>query len=165
MVDCPGACRDFGCQLLWGGGSVFSIKLNTEIAVRAAGVMTGGQDNATDGTVFNDDMRWGGRWQNAVLSDDNASELVGNGYFKNGLNRAIIVIPAIAADNQCFPFKIFKAVKDGLNKIFNIVLLFNNRYFFSKSWCAECLVGVRFCFYSGNINLKLPLFSWWRITL
>ena len=82
------------------GPAIADIVLDAEIAVRAAGIVAGGEDDAAEGLAAADHAGGGGRRQEAALADQHPAEAVGGRHLEHGLDDLAVVVAAVAADHE-----------------------------------------------------------------
>ena len=80
--------------------AIRGVELDAEIAVRPAGVMARGEDDAAEGLVLADDAGCGGGRENAARADEKAADAVRRRDADHGLDRFRIVVASVAADNE-----------------------------------------------------------------
>jgi hypothetical protein len=85
---------------LRGGTAVGAVELDAEVALRATGVVAGGEDDAAVGSVLADQARGGGGRQQAIPGDDHPLEAVRRRHRQDALYRLAIVVASVTADYQ-----------------------------------------------------------------
>ena len=116
--------------------AVVHIEFNAEVAVRPARVVTGRENHAAKCAVFANDMRYGGRGQDAVLTDEDAREALRHRHFDDQLNRGVVVKATVAADHQRFAGKAVFGLDRRENRgdeVRQIVRLLKHGYFFAQT--------------------------------
>jgi len=92
-------------EKLLGGSAVLAVVFDTKVLVGSSGVVGGGENKGPKGflplrTLLTDDCGDSRCGEEAVLSDPDAVDAVGDGNFGDGLNCGIVEEPAITADEE-----------------------------------------------------------------
>ena len=127
--------------------AVAGVVFDSEVALRAAGIVAGGQDDAAEGPGPADNTGDRRRREYAVLTDQDPAETVGGGDFENDLDGFAVIKASVAAHYQGLAMIARQRIEDGLDEIFQVVRLLEDRDLFPKSGCARALVVERFCGY------------------
>ena len=130
-------------DLLGRRAAVADIVLDAEIALRAAGIVAGGEDDPAVGADRADQRRDRRRRQDAALADDDAAEAVGDGDAHDGLDRLAIVIAPVAAGHQRLAGKAFERIEDRLDEVLDVVRLPEHRRLLAQARGAGLLVEIR----------------------
>ena len=109
-------------DFLGGRPAIAGVVFDAEIAVRAARIVAGAENDAAERAEFPNEVRGGGRRQYAAASDQNAAETIGERHFDDDLDRFAIEEAPVAADHESLAFKAFEAIEDRLHEIFEIAL-------------------------------------------
>jgi hypothetical protein len=141
-------------QLLRCGAAVAGVVFDAEVAVRAAGVMTGRENDAAEGAVLADHATGRGRGQDAALPQQHTREAVGGRHFQDDLDRAAIMETAVAAKHQCFPCGVAERVEHALDEVFEITMLLEDRDLLAQSGSPRALAGDRGRCYSLDCHVR-----------
>ena len=120
---------------------------DAEVAVRAAGIVAGGEDNAAEGPRPADDAGGRRRREYSVLTDQDPSETVGGGDFENDLDGFAVVKSPVTAHYQGLALIACQRIEDRLDKILQVVGLLEDRDLFPQAGSARALVVEWFCGY------------------
>jgi hypothetical protein len=105
--------------------------------------VAGGQDDATKGLPFADHGAGCRGGQNAVTTDQHAAKTGRCRHAQDGLDGDIVVIAAIATEDQRLPLLAAQRVENGLDEILEIPRLLKYRHFLSQPGCPRLLAGER----------------------
>ncbi len=108
-------------KLFGRGAAIGGIELDAEVALGAAGVVAGREDDAALGGVFADHGRGGWGGEQAVAADQHATDAVGCRHADDGLDCLAVVIAAVTADHQGAALEIGHHIEDGLDKVLQVV--------------------------------------------
>jgi len=126
--------------LLRGRAAVRCVVLDAEVAIWAARVVAGRQNDAAEGAAFADEVRGRGRRQDAAAAHDDPAEAVGGRHLHGGLDRLAVEVAAIAADHQRLAPEAVEAVEDRLDEILDVTRLLEVRHLLAQSGGAGLLV-------------------------
>jgi hypothetical protein len=82
------------------GTAVAGVVFDSEVAIRSAGIVAGGEDDAAEGAAFADDAGCRRCGEDTVLSHQNLPEAVGRRHFQYDLDGFTVVEAAVAAHHQ-----------------------------------------------------------------
>ena len=99
------------------------VELDAEIAVLAARVVAGGQNNAEIGLVMADDVRSGRRGQEPVFAEQHQLRALRHRHFQDNGNRFIAVIAAIATEDERLARHSAERGENRLDKTLGVVRL------------------------------------------
>ena len=105
--------------------------------------MARGKDNAAERPVFPDKAARCRRRQNAVLADHDLAETVGCRHFENDLYGNGIEKTSVPSQNKGLALITGYGIENGLDEIFQIMRLTENRHGFPQSGCPRILVFER----------------------
>ena len=130
----------FGGMLRRGlpGGEV---ELDAEIAVLAARVVAGGQNNAEIRLIVADDVRSGRRGQEAVFAEQHQFRALRHRHFQHNGNRFIAVIAAIATDDYRLARHSAERDENRLDKTLGVVRLLIMWHRLAQPGSSRTLVG------------------------
>ena len=111
-LDQQGAGVDRLGHALGRGAAVAGVVLDAEVAVRTAGIMRGGEDEAAEGAARADHAGGGGRREEAALPHQHAGEAMRRRHLENGLDRFAVEVAAVAADDEGLPGDVAQRVED-----------------------------------------------------
>ena len=98
--DGPGVGEDRVGDLLGRRAAIADIVLDAEIAVRPAGIVAGGEDDAAECLAAADHAGGGRSGEEAALPDQHPAEAVGGGHPDHLLHDLAVVVAAVAADHE-----------------------------------------------------------------
>ena len=101
--------------------------------------MAGRQDDAAIGLAFADEVGRCRRRQQSVLCDDDALKPVGGCHADDGLDRAIVEVPSVAAQHQRLAGKAADRIEGCLGEVFQEVRLHEDRGLLAQARCARLL--------------------------
>src|SRR3972149_8463141 len=116
--------------------------------------MAGRQYEAAKGMVFTYQAGHGGCREQSVFSDDDLAKAVGRGHFHYGLDGNQIIVTAVAPQYQRSVMEVFKAVKNGLDKTFQVMGLLKNRDLLTQARCAGFLPLKGCCVDGEDIHIS-----------
>ena len=140
-VDRLAAGEDRVGDLLGRRAARADVVLDAEIAVRAAGVVAGRQDDAAEGAEVTDEGGGGRGRQNSALADHDAAEPVGRRHLGHDLDRLAIEEAAVAAQNQRLAVKALERIEDRLDEILQIVRGLEDGDLLAQTRRAGLLIG------------------------
>ena len=132
------------------------IVFDAEIAVRAARIVAGGEDDAAESAEMADEPRDRRRRQDAALADHDPAEAVGGGDLRHDLDRLAVEEAPVAADHQRLAVEAFERIEDRLDEILKISRLLEDGHFLAQTRSAGLLVGKRFCRDGFDHGRRLP---------
>ena len=141
-VDDLGALVDGVGDLFRRRAAIADIVLDAEVFGRAAGIVAGRQHDAAEGLVFADDVRGGGRRQDAALADHHLAEAIGGGHLDGDLDDFAVVVAAVAADHQALALIAFERIEDRLDEVLGIVRLLEYGNLLAEAGRARLLVRI-----------------------
>ncbi len=158
----PGMGEDRLGDLFRRRTAVGSVVFDAEVLVRTTGIMAGRQDDPPERLVLADDTGRRRRRQDTALAHQDPAETVGRRHPEDDLNGFVVVVAAIAAENQRLATIAFEGIENRLNEILQVVRLLENLHFLTKPGGSRLLTPERFCLNSLDSHLEIPL--WPRIT-
>ena len=117
------------------------VELDAEIAVLAARIVAGGQNNAEIGLVMADDVRGGRRRKQAVLAEQHQLRALRHRHFQDNSDRLIAVIATIATDDNRLARNPAERGENGLNKTLGVVRLLIVRHRLAQPGRTGALVS------------------------
>src|SRR6185437_15242822 len=149
-LDRLGAGKNRVGDLLRRRPAIADIVLDAEIPVRAARIVRGGEDDATERLVMADLMAEAWRRQQSPLPHQGPPEAIGRRNADDALDGDVVEIAAVAADYQRLALEALKAVEDRLHEIFDIVALLEYRHPLAQAGGSGLLVRI-----GRGLNLQL----------
>ena len=143
LTDRQGARVDRLGDLLRGRAAVGGVELDAEVAVRAARVVAGREDDAAGSGVLADHAGGGRGGEDAALADQAARHAVGGGHAQDHLDRLAVVEAPVAADHQGAAAQRVLGVEDALHEVFQVVLALEHADLFAQARGAGLLVVKR----------------------
>ena len=113
------------------------------------------EDEAAVGVVLQHQVRAGRGGKKAVLSDDEFFNAVCCRHLDEFLDGGLVIITAVAADNEDFSLHVADSIKNTLDEILEVIRLHHDFCFFTEAAGSHFLVGVR-CRRNG-FNHVFPL--------
>ena len=114
--------RDFG----WGWLAIFAIELDAKVPVHTRGVMRGRQDKSTKGNKATfacaDNSTHGRGAQQPVLPNPDLRNAVGNGHGQDNLQRVLVEVSAITANNHDATLHLAATAYQGIESALHIIL-------------------------------------------
>ena len=140
LPDLPRALIDRLGHLLGRRAAVRAVVLDAEVAVRAAGIVAGREDDAAERLVLADHGGGRGRRQQPALADQDAAEAVGGGHLEDGLDGAPVVVAAVAADHERAAREALERIEHRLDEVLEIVRLLEHPDLLAQAGGARALV-------------------------
>ena len=107
--------------------------------------------------VFANDARSRRRGKQAALTNQQSADTIGGGHLDDRLQGISVKIASIAPQNEDFSLYIAQHVEHGLDKVFQIVGLHENFYFFPEARSAGFLILKGSCFAGFCLHRKMIL--------
>ena len=142
-VDGQRARVDRFGDLLGCGAAIADVVFDAEIAVRPAGVVACGEHEPTEGLALPDQMRGGGRRQDAALADQQPAKAVGSGHADDGGDHLAVVVAPVAAEHEGCALVALKAVEHRLHEVLDIAGGLELGHALAKTGGAGLLTGDR----------------------
>ena len=142
-VDRPGAREDRVGDQLRRRTAIGDVELQTEIAVFAAGIMAGRQDEAAKGAARADKVRDRRRRQHAALSHDGTGRAIRREHEQDDADRRVVEEPPVAADHDRVARDAADAVDHGLDVVLQIARLTEDGRLLAEARCSGPLPGDR----------------------
>ena len=117
------------------------VELDAEIAVRPTGVVARGKQESAVGASDADEVRRRRRREQAIPADDQMARACSGGHADDHLNCSVVVIAAVAAQNQRRARRQVQRVEHRLHKAFQVVRLLENRNLLAQAGRTHALVG------------------------
>ncbi len=143
LVDAAAVGVDRLGDALGRGAAVADVVLDAEVAVRPAGVVAGGEDEAAVGLVLADQVGDRRGREQAVLPHQEFADAVGAGHLQDHLDRLGIEEPAVAADHQGLARDVGQGLEHRLHEVFEVVGLLEHRHRLAQSRGSGFLVVER----------------------
>lgn len=109
------------CHVLWCRTTIGNIVFDAKIVIRPPWVVAGGQQDATSSFVFANNVGGSRSGQNAVLANDKLGHAISSANLENDLNCIWRKVSTISTNDDSGVLGVNR-VKDGLHKVFGIVL-------------------------------------------
>ena len=117
------------------------VELDAEIAVLAAWVVTGGQNNPKIGMIVTDDMRGSRRRKQAVFAEQHQLRALRHRHFQHNGDRFIAVIAAIATEDERLARHSAERGENRLDKTLGVVRLLIMWHRLAQPGSSRTLVG------------------------
>ena len=127
-------------QLFRGRAAVGLVKLDAEVASRAARSMTRCENDCPDTvvtfTVQETNHVGGGRGAHeATMADNHFGDVISCSHFYDSLDGLLVIEPAVACHHQRWLLTQVQRAEDGLNKVLQVELvLLEDSHFFAKTY-------------------------------
>ena len=128
------------------------IELDAKIAILAARIVAGGQNNAEIGLVMADDVRRGRGRQQAVFAKQNQLRALRHRHFQDNGDGFGAVIAAITADDNRLARNPAERGENRLDKTLGVVRLLVMRHRLAQAGSAGALIGERGELYRLDIH-------------
>ncbi len=125
--------------------AIVRVVLDSEIAICAARIVAGRENQAPERGALADHRRHGGRRKNASAGNHDGAKSVCGRDAQYGLNRGPVVIPPVAADDQCLLAQVLRHlfahdIENRLDEVFDIAGLRELPCLFTQARRAGALI-------------------------
>ena len=123
--------------------AIGDVVLDAEIAIGAARIMAGRQDEAAAGAMLADDAADGRRRQNAALPQQHARVAVRSRHAQHRLDGRAVVVTPVAAQHQRLAMAVAERVEHALHEVFQVLRGAEERHLLAQARGAGPLASHR----------------------
>ena len=124
-----------------GRAAIGAIHLDAEVAIGAAGVMAGGEDDAGGGAVLADQVRGGRGGEDAAGGGDQPGHAMGGGHARDHADGAAVAVAAVAAHHQGSAGDARHGAQDRLDEALQVVRRLELATALAQAGGAGLLIG------------------------